>query len=220
VCRTTHLPLRILEIGTAAGLNLRWDQYHYQSDGDGWGNAHAEVQLRGYTSAVPVFAVDAHVLERRGCDRSPIDPCSEEGRLTLRSYIWADQIERLRLLDSALAVAQRIPVVTEQANAADWVEPNLTRTVPGCATVLFHSIVWQYLAPGERHRIAVALERAGRSSSHEAPLAWLRMEPNESGSPEVRVRIWPDGTDRLLASCGFHGPPVHWSGRSAGHLSG
>lgn len=43
------------------------------------------------------------------------------------------------------------------------------------------------------------------------PLAWLRFEPGDNLA-EVRLQLWPDGEDRLLARSGFHGKPVHWLG--------
>jgi len=207
--RISKLPLRLFEIGSAAGLNLRWDHYRYKHGREGWGDPDAEVQLDGFVT-VPPFAVTAKVRERHGCDDSPIDPCSTEGRLTLRSYIWADQCERLRLLDAALTIAARVSAPVEQANAADWVEAKISVAAPGCATVVFHSIVWQYLTPDERRRITAALQTAGENSPQDAPLGWLRMEANDAGSAEIRLRVWPRGEDLLLAHCGFHGAPVHW----------
>ena len=207
--RISNLPLRLLEIGSAAGLNLRWDQYRYEHGCDGWGDIDSNVRLDGFATPPP-FNVTVRICDRVGCDESPIDPCSIEGRLTLRSYVWADQCERLRLLDSALDIAQKIPAPVERANAADWVESNLRVTAPGCATVLFHSIVWPYLTADERLRIRTALQLIGKNSSQHAPLAWLRLEAGDTGNAEVRLCIWPGGEDRLLGTCGFHGPPVRW----------
>ena len=48
---------------------------------------------------------------------------------------------------------------------------------PGLATVVAHSIVWQYVAPPSRDRLRSALRRAGVAATPEAPIAWLRMEP-------------------------------------------
>src|SRR5204863_254585 len=38
VARETGLPLRLLEIGASAGLNLRWDHYRYEQGDAGWGD--------------------------------------------------------------------------------------------------------------------------------------------------------------------------------------
>src|SRR2546423_1366353 len=37
--RRHALPLRILEIGSSAGLNLRWERYRYEDRGMVWGDA-------------------------------------------------------------------------------------------------------------------------------------------------------------------------------------
>ncbi len=49
------------------------------------------------------------VVERAGCDRSPIDAIGEVGRQKLRSFVWPDQVARLGLLDAAIEVARSAP---------------------------------------------------------------------------------------------------------------
>ncbi len=215
VARCTSLPLRLLEIGAAAGLILRWDHHRYEQGNEGWGNPDAPVHIAGaFASGHPSFDVSATVAERRGCDTSPIDPTTQEGKLTLQSYVWPDQVERFQLLEAALEVARRVPANVEKSNAADWIESALGIKTPGTATVVYHSIVWQYLPPKDRDRIERAITTAGREATTQAPLAWLRFEPGE-GWADVRLRIWPDGDDRLIGRSGFHGRPVHWLGKTS-----
>jgi len=151
------------------------------------------------------------VVERRGCDALPIDPCTEEGRLTLQSYLWPDQVERFRQLAAAIDVARRTPATVDQGNAPDWVEAALDHGVPGVATVVYHSIVWQYLSNVDRARFEQVMAAAAEAATPKKPLAWLRFEPGSSDA-EVRSQLWPGGKDRLLARCGFHGKPVQWLG--------
>jgi hypothetical protein len=126
VARHTGLPLRLLEVGAAGGLILRWDQYRYEAGHEGWGNSHSRVRITGVFGAEhPRFDVLAKIVERRGCDASPIDPGTEEGRLTLQSYVWPDQVERFRQLVAAIDVARRVSAHVEQGNAPDWVETAL-----------------------------------------------------------------------------------------------
>jgi hypothetical protein len=54
------------------------------------------------------------------------------------------------------------------------------------------------------------MEAAGRRASDRAPLAWLRMEPSTKERAELRLTTWPDGEDRPLATCGYHGSPIWW----------
>ena len=46
VAATTGLPLRLLELGSSAGLNLRWDRYRYEARGFAWGERGAPLTLR------------------------------------------------------------------------------------------------------------------------------------------------------------------------------
>ena len=153
---------------------------------------------------------DEAVVERLGCDRAPIDPASEAGRRLLRSFVWPDQADRHARLDAALVAAAEVPATIDAEDAARWVARRLADPVPGTATVVFHSIVWQYLPKATRDGVRAALERASAGATADAPLAWLRMEPGEdpSEAAEVRLAMWPGGEHRLLANTGYHGHPI------------
>jgi hypothetical protein len=215
ITRRTGMPLRLLEIGASAGLILRWDHYFYETAHATWGDPHSNVRITvTFADAHPDFSLGAEIAERCGCDSSPIDPTSAEGELTLKSYVWADQVERFQRLAAAIDTARRVPAQVEKANAADWIEAALAQSAQGAATVVYHSIVWQYLSPRDRARIEQSMEASGRAATSANPLAWLRFEPG-ANSAEVRLRLWPashPGEDRLLARAGFHGSPVEWLG--------
>lgn len=211
VAQQAGLPLRLLELGSSAGLNLLWDHFRYEGAGVAWGEATSPVRLRPqYEGAPPPFGVGAAVVERRGCDAAPVDPRSREGRLMLRSYVWPDQRERIQRLESALSLAERLPPVPVDRAAADaWLVDQLGRPTSSVATVVFHSIVMQYLTRGARERVEKTIARRGRLASRSAPLAWLRMEPG-GGTYQVRLTLWPGGSDVLVATAGEHGSPVRW----------
>lgn len=213
--RRFRLPLRLLEIGASAGLNLRWDRFRYESGPTAWGDTDAP--LRFGTPEVyrdpepdvsaPLGPADA-VASRAGCDRAPIDPSTDEGRLLLRSFVWPDQTERFARLDAALAVVADVRVAVDAADAGEWLEARLAEPVEGVTTVVFHTIVWQYLPEATQERVVAALE----SASLPGPLARLRMEPppDPVERAELRVTTWDGGRreERLLARCGYHGRPV------------
>ena len=214
VAERTGLPLRILELGASAGLLLRWDRYRYEERGATWGPADSSVRLCDYNSEVRLpFHVEARVTERVGCDPSPLDPTDEGDRLTLLSYVWPDQIGRLRNLRAALSVAAAHPATVERAEGGDWLEQMLERPAPGTATVIYHSIVLQYLSDEERERVVATITGAGAAATSEAPVAWLRMEPG-GNTADVHLRLWPDGEERLVAVSGYHGTGVRWFGYS------
>jgi hypothetical protein len=63
-------------------------------------------------------------------------------------------------------------------------------------------------------RIAIAIEAAGAAATPEAPVAWLRYEGGDRTPSviELRLRLWPAGSDRLLATGRHHWHPVRWLG--------
>jgi hypothetical protein len=199
-------------MGASAGLNLRWDRYRYELGDKRWGPEASPALVQPVLDGVPPpldVEVEVEVAERRGCDRRPNDPTTEEGRLTLLSYCWPDQTARVTLLRAALDIAPEVQVTVDEAGAGDWLGTALAEPAEGVATVVFHSIFWGYVPRPEQERIEATLAAAGERASGDSPLAWLRMEPGGKQT-EVRLTTWPGGGERLLAAAGYHGTPLRW----------
>jgi hypothetical protein len=203
VAHRTRLPLRILEIGASAGLNLRWDRYRYDSGDTGWGDEYSQVRFVHFFDAAPPLDRVAEVQERKGCDLEPIDPTSDEGALSLRSFIWADQLGRLSRLDGAIEVAREMPVKVERLDAGTFLERELEQPHPDLATVVYHSVFIDYLTEGMRRQIAATIDEAIARATTEAPVYHLSMEPH-AGRFEIRLNA------DLLATSRAHGTGVRW----------
>ena len=208
VAEETGMPLRLLEVGASAGLNLRWDRFAYAADGFAWGAPDSPLRLEfELEGKVPALPAAVEIAERRGCDANPIDATTSEGRLALLSFVWPDQPERIARIEAALKVADGEPVELERETASTWARRMLAEPAPGRATVIYHSIVSQYLGDEERAALFDGIREAGERASADAPLAWLRMEPADDRA-NLELTAWPGGEDRLLARVGYHGTPV------------
>lgn len=210
IAEQTRLPLRLLEVGASAGLNLRWDQYRYKWLGGTWGDAASPVRLENvFIDGAPFLPSTIKVVERAGCDLFPVDINSNSGILTLLSSTWADQLDRIRRLEAAIEIGRAIPCLIEKANGADWIEARLKNTLSGAVTVVFHSAVWQYLSESEQQRVIAAIEEAGKRASQRAPMAWLSMEAVNKRF-EIRLRIYPGFQEQIIATSSAHAPSVRW----------
>ena len=213
LARETHLPLALREVGCSGGLNLRVDRYWYEQDGRGWGDATSGVRFVDcFRDDAPPFDAPLRIFDRRGCDRFPVDATTDDGATTLLGFVWPGQDERFTQLRAALLAARPVPVVIESADAVEWIGRVARERALATTTVVYHSIVWQYLGDPERDAIVKSLHDAGSVATSDAPLAWLRLEPPAgTQSPvELRVTTWPGGEERLLAVAGFHRDPVRW----------
>lgn len=215
VAAQTGLPVRLLEVGASAGLNLRVDAFAYEVGGRVLGDPASPVRLTEPWAGTLPPAARLEVIARDGCDPAPLDPTTTEDRLTLTSYVWADQLDRVERLRGALEVAGRVPVRVRGEPASAFLARELADPVPGVVTVVWHSVVWQYLEPGERAQVERLLVQAGDRATPQAPLARLSLEPERLAGEDFRFAVglttWPGGTSRLLATARGHGPPVSWS---------
>jgi hypothetical protein len=207
------LPVRLFEIGCSAGLNLRADYYHYRYTNGQWGPTDSAVTIDdAWRGELPPTAA-LRIVERHGYDIAPLDATSRDGELTLLSYVWPDQTARLDRLRGAIGIARRVPAPLLRCNAVDAVAG--LRVGGGALTVLWHSIMWQYLSRDDRAGVRAGIDALGAQSRTDAPFAHLMLEPQRRtpDSPvefTVRARSWPGGDDTVLGACSPHGPPVTW----------
>ena len=206
----TGLPLRLLELGSSAGLNLRWDSFHYHSGTLEFGDPGSPVDFRDFlTSGSPPVSQRVEVARAQRVRPPAGGPTTEDGVLTLRSYLWADQVDRLELLDGAIAVAGRVPAEVERADTVEWLQGRLSGAAAGRAGRVpldRHAV----RGGGERERIRRRSRTRGRGPRSDSPIARLELEPGGEEA-ELRVTLWPGGERRVLGHAGYHGVPVRWT---------
>lgn len=212
VALATSLPLRLLEVGASAGLNLLLDRYFVDGGGRSWGPEASALRLAGhFTSGTPAAAT-LTVAQRRGCDLNPIDVHDPLAADVLRSFVWPEHVGRARRLQAALDVARELPPLPIDAcEASEWVAQHAD-LVPGHTTVIFHSIVMAYLDPAARERFVSRVRALGEEAAADRPLAWISLEPSDRDSGVIHLvcETWPTHRRTLLATTTPHGTDVRW----------
>ncbi|HET9820287.1 MAG TPA: DUF2332 family protein [Burkholderiaceae bacterium] len=212
VAQHTGLPLATLEIGASAGLNGLWPHCRFELGALAWGDAASPVVVRSdWRGTPPALPPAITVASQAACDAAPLDLREPGVALRLASYVWPEHAERLARLRAAVALAQTRGVPVERADALDWCRRELAAARPGRATVLVHSVMWQYMAEATRAGLRECIDAAGARATREAPFAWLSFEPPGGDAPfELALTLWPGGTRRVLARAQAHGAWVEW----------
>lgn len=208
------LPIRALELGASAGLNLSWDRFWYRFGATTWGDPASPVRLdTDWSGPDPDVTAPIRVIERAACDRRPVNLTDDALRRRLIAYVWPDQFERLARIRAAIDVALAHAVQVEAADAVDWADREATPQA-GVLTVLYHSVFWQYMPPERQAALTRVIEDKGALATRAAPFAWLRMEPPSDGPwrMEVSLTAWPGGEAQVLAEVHPHGAKVTWRG--------
>ena len=210
IASETGLPLVMSELGASTGLNLNWDLFAMEINGQIWGNADATVRLTpDWRGALPAMA-DIKVLDREGCDIKPLDPNNPDDRLRLLSYIWPDQTQRIENTKRAIDLACQTGRTVLQEDALAFLARRLKAT-EGAARVIYHSIMWQYLSDEAQAEGEAMIFTAGAEATLDTPLAWLRAEPDaQKGSAATTLNLWPNGGARDLGRIDFHGRWIEW----------
>jgi hypothetical protein len=204
-------PIDFLEIGASAGLNLNWDRFAYRPATWSWGDNSPVVIDTDWNGPPPPVEAKLNVRGKAGCDLNPLDIRDPEALLRLKSYVWADQPDRLARFDGAVALALMNDTRVERESADAWLARKLAGRANDAATVVYHSVFLQYPPPETRKAIVAAIEHAGASATKAAPLAWLRLEPEglfdgPRDSPRMVIDLvtWPGGARRVLGYTDGH----------------
>lgn len=104
----------------------------------------------------------------------------------------------------------------ERADASTWLRQKLRERAADAATIVYHSIFLQYPPREARAAIVAAIREAGERATPDAPLAWVRLEPEaltdgvrDSHRMVVDLTSWPGGERRILGYTDGHVRAVH-----------
>lgn len=215
LAESVPLPVRLYEIGASGGLNLRADHFRYNlADGTFFGPADSPVVFDNAWSGRPIVpAPGLRIAERVGCDINPVNPLSEDGAVTLMSYVWPDMTARLQRLRGALAVARAVPADVRREDAVSFLRA--LELAEGHVTVVWHSVMWQYLSAADQNAADEAINALGERATPSAPLARLCLEPmRRTAEPPyeflIVLQVWPTGVRRILGHAEPHGLPAVW----------
>ena len=202
-----------LEVGASAGLNMNFDSFLADTGTGTMGDPASTVRFgpEWFDVPPPVTAHPAVVRARRGCDPFPIDVVTDPAQAArLLSFVWPDQAERFARTRAAIDIAHTNPPVIDTDSADAWVARMLASPLTA-PTVVFHSIVWQYLGTQVQDGLRTTLERAGADATKENPLFWIRMEP-AGAVAHVTATEWSGGNrvETILCEVGYHGRDMRW----------
>ncbi|WP_394613768.1 DUF2332 domain-containing protein [Lentzea sp. JNUCC 0626] len=210
--------VRLLEVGASGGLNLRPHHVGYQLPDRVLGDPDSLLVLNPEWTGTPPADLNhtLRVVGRAGCDLTPVDVSTEDGRLHLSSFVWADQVDRWNRLKQALDLAATDPVKVERSAGPEWLAKQLARAERDVLTVVWHSVVWQYVSPADRAMGRAVLADAAAKATPTTPLALLVFEPRRSAEDddyrfELLLRLWPAGISLNLGHGAGHGTPFTWN---------
>ena len=199
-------PVHVIEVGTSAGLNLRFDRYGYAVGGRRFGAPDSPVQLVAEhygTDPLPDLDALPSLAGVVGVDLNPIDVLDPEARRWLQALIWPENHDQLVLLAAALDLVAADPPRILRGDAID-VLPGLARTLPaGEPRVVFHAATRMHVPADRLDAFDAAIASLGRSgplwwlSIEDAPDPDLRPAPAHDGAA-LRLRT-PDGQRRTIA---------------------
>src|SRR5262249_53125114 len=159
--------------------NLRADHFFVSGPAGSYGDPGSPVVLANGWLGDPLPLSRIDVIERTGGDLAPVDPLTDQGRLTLTSYVWPDQTGRLRRLRGAFEVARQVPAELRAESASDTVAR--LKLERGSWTVLWHSIFRQYLSDVQRAELSDGVAALGAAATDSARFAYVYLEQSRAG---------------------------------------
>ncbi|WP_033295103.1 DUF2332 domain-containing protein [Amycolatopsis jejuensis] len=230
--------IALLEVGCSAGLLLGLDRfgYRYQCDGGEQltaGPAKAAVGLHCALDLAPGARLPKPpkkiaVAARAGLDRAPVDLSDEDELAWLEACVWADQVDRIRLLRTAAAEQRKHAPELVTGDAVDDLATAASRLPAELPLVVLTSHALAYVHDRRTDFVAELSRLAGTR-----PVWWVSQEfygaaleevlPGREdlasvaggGEPSLAVlgvTTWVDGKSqaRALARTTPHGQRMTW----------
>lgn len=201
-------PLTLLEICCSSGLNLLFDEWHYDYGPAGSiGVKDSQVQLRCKlvgSGRAPVNAIP-RIAERVGVDLVTIDTSDPLERLWMEAVLCPEWTEERKRLKAALSVRVERPLRTIKGNALD-VLPKLLDELQGSLCILQTYCMGHWSTDEKRQ-----LEELLTTASRHRDIHRVGIEMPETESPLVArerlAKLAVAGIPMLQKS--FHSPIEH-----------
>lgn len=163
VTALTKEPLTLVEICCSAGLNLSFDEYHYDygvAGQVGSENARVRLSCRSIGKSLPPIDTIPRVRHRVGIDLIRVDCSDPDARMWMEAMLFPEwRVERSRLREAlALRAAHPIQILTGDATVA---LPALLEELPGQVMIL-HSFCMGQWSSAAQNELDGALCRASR----------------------------------------------------------
>ncbi|MFJ7586937.1 DUF2332 domain-containing protein [Streptomyces sp. NPDC097617] len=207
-------PIRVVDVGASAGLNLLWPRYTYDYGGrritlsDSDLDTVLTCDIRGGTP--PLTLDPARFVRPVGIELDPVDVTDTEATEWLVSLTWPEQTTRMRTLNSALALASRNPPTILAGAAADHLADIVAET-PDDQHLVFvfsWSIYQIFGSPGGRERLVDTVAHLSqRRPIHEISIGHFGQE-----IPRMIMATHDGGVSRsdVVAHCDVYGTWLHW----------
>ncbi len=179
-------PLRLVELGASAGLNLLLDRFAYRYRGADAAAAGARLVGGGADGAaasavvcdcvvtdgeLPALDAPPAIVERIGVDLDPVDLEDADARRWLLACVWPDEPDRVARLRVAIELARRDPPTVVRGDALALLT-DLIDGAQGAHAVIWHSWVLAYWPFARRRELAAMIDALGARRD----LTWLYFE--------------------------------------------
>jgi hypothetical protein len=205
-------PLALLEVGASAGLCLLPDRYAYDYGGLRVppANVAPDAPLFHCTAnqATPIPSRNLDIAWRAGLDLNPLDIGDRTDRRWLEALVWPGEGERARLLQEALALAQRDPPRVVRGDLCHDLQALAAEAPKDATLVIFHTAVLAYVQDqSDRAAFADTVRALGAQwVSNESAEIFNR--PDEPPAPWGEFLLSLNG--RAVAYTDPHGAAIEW----------
>jgi len=201
--------VHLIDLGASAGLNLAADRraYRLEREEDGreilsLGQGRpVQFRTRCQGNIAPLTTLESSqqpaILSRVGNDLAPFALATRQDELTLMSFIWGDQVDRLTRLKEGIGAFHQIqktkaPVQLYPASLPDGLAIFLQDHGPGGPAgpiIIYNTWMTPYL---EDKGNSLSGHIGRWAESQDRPVLWLQWEPPRDGSrpPEYGWCAW------------------------------
>lgn len=210
--RVQSQPFHFVDVGASAGLHLLWDRYCYTYTEQGtYGDMNAPVQIwcesRG-NKVLPLSQSFPQTASRIGVDLQPVDIKNAEDVIWLRSLIFPNHEERIKLFTQAIETAQKDPPQMIAGDAVQVLPQLLSSYNDNLAICLLFSFSsYQMFSQGRDSLRKFLMELSNGRAVFEVSIGNFGNK-----IPQIILAEYQggQGEEQTVGTCHLHGNWIEW----------